>query len=69
VNVQYVATFNDVPEMSSQMIQTELAEAMNLTSNGTFLGNSYLQSSDNTNLTQVANELTVQGSNFGIFLP
>jgi bisphosphoglycerate-independent phosphoglycerate mutase (AlkP superfamily) len=69
VNVQYVATFNDVPEMSSQMIQTELAEAMNLTSNGTFLGNSDLQISDNTNLTQVANELTVQGSNFGIFLP
>ena len=67
--MQYVATFNDVPEMSSQMIQTELAEAMNLTSNGTFLGNSDLQISDNTNLTQVANELTVQGSNFGIFLP
>lgn len=61
MGAEFVATFNDTTGMSNKMIQNELANAMNATNNGTFLGDSGLQISNSTNLTQVANEITIEG--------
>ena len=59
VNVDFVASFNDTTEVTNEMIQTEMVNAMNVSNNGTFLGD--LQVSESTNLTEVANEISVEG--------
>ena len=60
VGFDYVATFNDTNGINNKIIQKELASSINITKNGTFLGED-LQISKETNLTKVANLFAVQG--------
>ncbi|CAB4012177.1 fibulin-2 isoform X3, partial [Paramuricea clavata] len=60
VGVDYVATFNNTNGVNNQNLQQELIETFNYTNNGTFLGDSDLKLSEETNKTKVAEVLTFQ---------
>ncbi|XP_028390643.1 uncharacterized protein LOC114515559 [Dendronephthya gigantea] len=59
VCLDYVATFSDTKGIDVKNIQDELAQSLQVTQNGTFLGNG-LKISESTNITEVAKHLRVQ---------
>jgi hypothetical protein len=61
VGFDYVVTFNDTTGISHQIMQEELANVLNVTNNGAFLGDSDLQISTSTNRSQLENELIFEG--------
>ncbi|CAB3978176.1 Uromodulin-like 1, partial [Paramuricea clavata] len=60
VGVDYVAGFNNSNGVNNQNLQQELISTLNYTTNGTFLGDSDLKLSEETNRTKVAEALTFQ---------
>ena len=62
VGVDYVATFNNTNGVNNQNLQQELVSTLNYTNNGTFLGSSDLQLSEENDPIKVAEALTFQGS-------
>ncbi|XP_028415702.1 fibrillin-2-like [Dendronephthya gigantea] len=58
IGFDYVAIFNDTKGINNGNVQEELASSINVTNNGTFLGNDF-KISEETNMTKLTNLLTV----------
>ena len=62
VGVDYVATFNTTAGVNSNNLKNELANALNTTNNGTFLADSDLKLSEETDPTKVIEALEFTGN-------
>ena len=61
VGVEYVATFNKTDGVNDNSLKTELAGALNVTNNGTFLADSDLQLSEETDPAKAIEALQFSG--------